>query len=55
MTVTSSASNATNYGVKVYNTADAASPLSTNSVDLKLSDNQLPAFMDAVITRKANR
>ena len=55
VTVTSSASNATNYGVKVYNTADAASPLSTNSVDFKLSDSQLPVFLDAVITRKANR
>ncbi|QGJ94914.1 baseplate J protein [Gordonia phage RedWattleHog] len=53
--VTPSANNATDYGVKVYNTADAVNPLSTNAIDFKLNDNQLPAFLDAVITRKANR
>ena len=55
VSITSSASNGTNYGVKVYNTGDATTPLSTNAIDFKLSDSQLPVFLDAVITRKANR
>lgn len=53
--VTPSSNDPANYGVKVYNTVDAASPLSTSAIDFKLNDNQLPAFLDAVITRKANR
>lgn len=52
--LTTVADSGTNYGVKVYNASDAASPLSTNAIDFKLSDNQLPIFLDAVITRKAN-
>lgn len=55
VTITRQADNATNYGVKAYGTASATTPLSTNSVDFKMSDNQLPVFLDAVITRKANR
>jgi len=53
--ITPSSENAANYGVKVYNTGSAATPISTNAADFKLSDNQLPIFLDAVITRKANR
>lgn len=53
--ITTSTEDSANYGVKVYNSGGASSPLSTNSADFKLSDNQLPVFLDAVITRKANR
>lgn len=53
--VTSSASSASNYGVKVYTTGDGITPTSTNAIDFKMSDSQLPIFLDAVITRKANR
>lgn len=53
--ITPSSNNPTNYGVKMYAATDASSPISTNAQDFKLSDNQLPVFLDAVVTRKANR
>ncbi|AVO24996.1 baseplate wedge subunit [Rhodococcus phage Finch] len=53
--ITKAADNPTNYGVKVYNTSNPATPLSTQTEDFKMSDNQLPIFLDAVLTRKANR
>lgn len=53
--ITKQADNPTNYGVKVYNTSNPATALSTQTEDFKMSDNQLPIFLDAVLTRKANR
>lgn len=54
--LTKQADNAANYGIKVFNSGEQlTTPLATNSDDFKLADNQLPLFIDAVITRKANR
>ena len=53
--LTTSTSSATNYGIKVFSHPEAAVPLNTTTADFKLADDQLPVFLDAVITRKANR
>lgn len=52
--VTTSAENSSNYGVKVYAYSDDTNPLSTQTADFILGDAQLPVFLDAVLTRKAN-
>lgn len=44
-----------NFGMKVYADSSDTVPLVTHPGDFKLHDNQLPVFLDAVITRKANR
>lgn len=43
------------HGIKVYANSSDVFPLNTYDIDFKLTDNQLPVFMDAVIRRKANR
>lgn len=54
--ITPSSESAANYGVRVYPNGDPSStPLSSNVSDFKLDDNQLPVFLDAVISRRANR
>lgn len=53
--LTKSTSSATNYGVKVFSHAESTVPLMTTTADFKLEDDQLPVFLNAVITRKANR
>jgi uncharacterized phage protein gp47/JayE len=46
----------TNYGLKVYATGVAGeTPIITHTTDFKLTDSQLPVFLDAVIRRRANR
>lgn len=52
--ITTATENPTNYGVKVYANSADTTPLSTNAADFILGDAQLPIFLDAVITRKAN-
>lgn len=53
--LTKSTSSATNYGIKTFSHPEATNPLDTTTDDFKLDDDQLPVFLDAVITRKANR
>lgn len=43
------------YGIKIYSDSSDTVPMVTHSEDFKLGDSQLPIFLDAVITRKANR
>ena len=43
------------HGIKVYGASSDVTPLNTYDTDFKLTDNQLPVFIDAVIRRKANR
>jgi len=46
----------TNYGVKTFSDSTDIVPTATyDDTDFKLNDNQLPAFLDAVIRRTANR
>jgi uncharacterized phage protein gp47/JayE len=52
--LTTTTENATNYGIRVYDDATDVTPLATQTTDFMLTDNQLPVFLDAVITRKAN-
>lgn len=53
--LTKTTSSATDYGVKVFSHPEATAPINTTTQDFKLDDDQLPVFMDAIITRKANR
>ena len=53
--LTKTTSSATDYGVKVFMHPEAPTPIQTTTQDFKLRDDQLPVFLDAVITRKANR
>ena len=53
--LTKTTSSATNYGIKVFSHPEAPVPVDTTTSDFKLRDDQLPVFLDAVITRKANR
>ena len=53
--VTPATENTQNFGIRVYDDAADTSPLATHTADFMLSDDQLPVFLDAVITRKANR
>ena len=53
--LTKTTSSATDYGIKMFSHPEAANPLDTTTDDFKLDDDQLPVFLDAVITRKANR
>lgn len=55
--VTPSTENGTFYGTRVYGNSADTVPITTHphDEDFKLLDNQLPVFLDAVITRKANR
>lgn len=52
--ITTSAENSTNFGIKVFARSDDTAPLATQTVDFILGDAQLPVFLDAVLTRKAN-
>jgi len=52
--ITTSTENASNYGVRVYSYSDDVTPLATQIADFIFADNQLPVFLDAVVTRKAN-
>lgn len=54
--LTTSAENASDYGIKVYNDANDTDPLvSPYTDDFKLRDCELPVFLEAVVLRKANR
>lgn len=53
--LTKSTSSATDYGIKVFSHPESTVPLDTTTADFKLEDDQLPVFLNAVITRKANR
>lgn len=53
--LTTSTSSATHYGVKMFSHPESTVPVDTTTQDFKLRDDQLPVFLDAVITRKANR
>lgn len=53
--LTKTTSSATDYGIKVFSHPESAAPIQTTTQDFKLDDDQLPVFLDAVITRKANR
>lgn len=53
--ITPDTENAQNFGVRVYDDSSDTAPLATYVADFMLADNQLPVFLDAVITRKANR
>ena len=48
-------SGATGHGVKVYENSSDPTPISTQTGDFKLADNQVPVFMEAIILRKPNR
>ena len=43
------------HGIKVYADSADTLPIVTHDTDFKLTDNQLPIFLDAVIRRRANR
>ena len=43
------------HGIKVYADSADSVPIITHDIDFKLTDSQLPIFLDAVIRRKANR
>lgn len=53
--LTPSTEDAVNYGIKVYGNSADISPLVIQTDDFKLTDNQLPIFLEAVTLRKANR
>ena len=53
--LTKSTSSATNYGIKTFSHPESTVPLNTTTADFKLDDDQLPVFLNAVVTRKANR
>ncbi|ABE67883.1 baseplate J protein [Mycobacterium phage ArcherS7] len=53
--LTTSVEDATNYGIKVYGNSADPTPSVVQTADFKLTDNQLPVFLEAVILRKANR
>ena len=53
--LTNTTSSSTDYGVKVFSHPESSTPIRTTTEDFKLRDDQLPVFLDAVITRKANR
>jgi len=55
VSVTTSAEDAVNYGIKRYGNSADTSPIATETGDFKLTDNTLPIFLDVVILRKANR
>ena len=44
-----------NHGIKTYSNSEDSTPLSTYDTDFKLTDSQLPIFLDAVIRRRANK
>ena len=53
--LTPDTSSATNYGIKTFTHPESEAPLDITTQDFKLDDDQLPVFMEAFITRKANR
>lgn len=53
--LTPSSEDGANYGIKVYGNSADVTPSVIQTADFKLNDNTLPVFLDAVITRKANR
>lgn len=52
--LTTSAENATFYGIQSYNDPTDPSPANIYTDDFKLKDNTLPIFLEAVVLRKAN-
>lgn len=44
-----------NHGIKTYSNSEDSTPSSTYDTDFKLTDSQLPIFLDAVIRRRANK
>ena len=44
-----------NHGIKIYGNSSDTVPITTHDQDFKLRDSELPVFLDAVITRRANR
>lgn len=53
--ITTSTEAPSAYGIQVFASSLDTAPISTETADFKLNDNQLPVFLSAVITRKANR
>ena len=53
--LTTSTSSATDYGIKTFSHPESETHLDRTTNDFKLDDDQLPIFMEAFITRKANR
>lgn len=55
LTVAGEAGVGTSHGIKVYGNSADTTPIATHDTDFKLTDNQLPKFLDVVIRRRANR
>ena len=53
--VSTDVDDAVNFGVQDYVDATSASPVNRYTSDFKLSDGELPALKDVIITRKVNR
>jgi uncharacterized phage protein gp47/JayE len=53
--LTTSAENASDYGIKVYGDSSDTVPVVIETDDFKLNDNQLPIFIEAIVLRKPNR
>lgn len=53
--LTTATENTQQFGIRIYDDSSDTAPLATHTADFMLADNELPVFLDAVVTRKANR